>query len=207
MTSYSYSPYRIFSPSTRLDDFDDFQSAAPVSSSNAFSAPSATSSKQTAPASKPSQNNDLFDLLGDDSFAPAPTNVSTPPVLSAPVTMNTQGMSQFAPMGQPAATNAASQSANPSFPAPAGKSNDLWSQASGLVSLDSLGKGSDQNKPTVGPSMNSMKSSATASEWSSWANSSKAMNNFGGFNNQAAPQQQQQQQSKPSTNAFDDLLL
>ncbi|KAI9287521.1 hypothetical protein BC943DRAFT_318275 [Umbelopsis sp. AD052] len=179
------------------DDFDDFQSAAPISSSNTFSAPPAASSKMAAP-SKPTQSNDLFDLLGDDSFSPAPSNMS-----AAPATMNAQSMSSMAPMGQHVTAN------NPSSPpaTTAGKSNDLWSQASSLVSLDSLGKGNNQNKPTVGPSMNSLKSSATASEWSSWANASSKppMNNFGSFTSQ--PAQQQQQQTKPSTNAFDDLLL
>ncbi|GAB5589173.1 Epsin-3 [Umbelopsis nana] len=186
------------------DDFDDFQSAAPISSNNAFTAPPATSSKPAVPASKPSQSNDLFDLLGDDSFAPAPSNTSTSPVLSPPISMNPQGISPLAPMGQAGASKA-SQPGTSAFPAPAGKSNDLWSQASNLVSLDSLGKGTGQNKPTVGPSMNSMKSSATSSEWNSWANSSKAMNNLGAFNQPS--QQQSNQQTKPSSNAFDDLLL
>jgi hypothetical protein len=184
------------------DDFDDFQSAAPVSSSNAFTAPPAAISKVAAP-SKPAQSNDLFDLLGDDSFAPAPSNVSAAPALSPPATMNAQNMSPIAPMGQHVTAN------NPSSPpaTTAGRSNDLWSQASSLVSLDSLGKGNNQNKPTVGPSMNSLKTSATASEWNTWANASSKppMNNFGSFSSQ--PAQQQQQQSKPSTNAFDDLLL
>jgi hypothetical protein len=180
----------------QIDDFDDFQSAAPISSSNAFTAPPAASSKVAAP-SKPAQSNDLFDLLGDDSFAPAPSNVS-----AAPATMNAQNMSSMAPpMGQHVTAN------NPSSPpaTTAGKSNDLWSQASSLVSLDSLGKGNNQNKPTVGPSMNSLKSTATASEWNTWANASSKppMNNFGSFTSQPA----QQQQTKPSTNAFDDLLL
>lgn len=182
-----------------VDDFDDFQSAAPVANNNAFSsAPS--SAKQ--PAQATSKSNDMFDLLGDDNFTSAPPINNAGP-LSPPATMNTQYMAPLAPAGQ---STTANQPAASGFPA--GKSNDLWSQASGLVSLDSLGKGGNQNKPTVGPSMNSMKSNATASEWSSWANASTPANNLGGFSQPMKPATgNNQQQAKSSSNAFDDLLL
>jgi epsin len=116
--------------------------------------------------------------------------------------MNSQSMAPLAPTGQSATSN------KPASAFPAGKSSDLWSQASGLVSLDSLGKGGNQNKPTVGPSMNSMKSNANASEWSSWANASNPSTNLGGFSQPMKPATaNNQQQTKSSTNAFDDLLL
>lgn len=167
-----------------LDDFDDFQSAPAIKSS----AP-----KQVQPAPK----NDIFDLLGDDStFTSAPT----PQRQQQPNLMLSQGMTfetlvagntqlKHSPVIQPSSTpsNAPAKTTNSK---PIG---GIWSQASNLVMLDSLGSTSAPAKPTQGPSMNSLKNTSVNAGWNNWASA----------NPSPAAQPQQTKQSS----AFDDLLF
>lgn len=71
----------------------------------------------------------------------------------------------------------------------------IWSGASNLLSLDSLGTKAAPAKPAQGPSMNSLKNSSASTGWNNWASANPSTNN--------QPQQQQKKQSS----AFDDLLF
>ncbi|CAG8542866.1 4539_t:CDS:2, partial [Ambispora leptoticha] len=69
------------------------------------------------------------------------------------------------------------------------KSNDLWAEASNLVSLDSLGMRKDSgstNRPSVAPSMNSMVQANTSSAWAA-----KGTWNSGSQNSQITSQNPQ----------------
>ncbi|ORX50142.1 ENTH-domain-containing protein [Hesseltinella vesiculosa] len=169
-----------------LDDFDDFQSALP--STTTSSAPTFQPTSTTTPASSSSANNNLLDLLGDDTFsAPtsSPNNGSAPPLMAA------------APMRPPSMTP---PSLATSAPAPSQQSSNalpggIWSQASSFVSLDSLGKSNQPAKTTTGPSMNAMKSSSVNAGWQSWAT-----------NNTSTPPPTQPTNNKPKS-SLDDLLF
>ncbi|RUS23499.1 hypothetical protein BC938DRAFT_475042, partial [Jimgerdemannia flammicorona] len=80
-------------------------------------------------------------------------------------------------------------------------SSDIWSKASGLVSLDSLGKPLEV-KQSVGPSMNSLASTnATASStWNAWASTAPGGGMGAGAGAGAAGK-------KPTKQDFDDLLM
>lgn len=71
----------------------------------------------------------------------------------------------------------------------------IWSQASNLVMLDSLGSNAAPVKPTQGPSMNSLKNTSVNAGWNNWASA-----------NPSPAAQSQPQQTKQSS-AFDDLLF
>ena len=179
-----------------LDDFDDFQSA-----------PAAAPPAAAAAAAKPKTTNDLFDLLGNDVFGAAPVAQAPPasasPAMSRPLSPSSSNnnsrpasMQSFAPtpvmatsqqqQQQQQSQQQQQQQEQPKAALPSG----MWSQASAFVSLDSLGKSSGPAKPTVGPSMNAMKSSSANAGWNAWASS----------NQPATP-------SKPKAlSPFDDLL-
>ncbi|KAI8099829.1 uncharacterized protein BX664DRAFT_363580 [Halteromyces radiatus] len=182
------------------DDFDDFQSAPAVSNT-------AKTTVQTSATT--AKKNDLFDLLGDDTFtssSAAPTFVSPSMVASQPSLLDQQtntfttSSSSSRPM-TPSSNMTTSSNVSTNNNNNNNKKSDLpggiWSQASGFVSLDSLGKNNQTNKTSTGPSMNAMKSTSVNAGWNNWAsaNSSPLM----------TPQQQQQQQQK-SSSPFDDLL-
>lgn len=201
-----------------LDDFDDFQSAPPVS---AAATTTATPNKPTVKST-----NDLFDLLGNDAFSsPSTPNSTTTTPAAAP-------MSQ-APLVQPAAPSLNMNQARPLSPSTTGSSRPgsvqglaspasanaqptttkpqaelpggIWSQASSFVSLDSLGKTTGPAKPAVGPSMNAMKNSSVNAGWNAWANSNTlapATPSNNNNNNNMGGNSQQQKTSSP----FDDLL-
>ncbi|KAI9007471.1 hypothetical protein CLU79DRAFT_712102 [Phycomyces nitens] len=173
------------------DDFDDFQSA-----------PTPTVMATPAPTTaKPSNTNDLFDLLGDDAFS-APVAAPVPAVQQ-----QRQSLQQFSfdSIGSPvvAAQPLAPQNQprNPSGAEPAQPAKKvelpggIWSQASSFVSLDSLGKTSGPAKPAAGPSMNTLKTSSANAGWSDWASSNQTTSNTTNKN-----------QSSTSS-AFDDLLF
>ncbi|KAI8376225.1 uncharacterized protein BYT42DRAFT_573836 [Radiomyces spectabilis] len=173
-----------------LDDFDDFQSAVP----------SAAAPAPAAPAPKKAAN--LFDLLDEDSFTspgvapsqPAPPIQSQPPLFQtsmldspglAPSSQPLSPVNSKAPAAAAPATNT-----TPKADLPSG----MWSQASSFVSLDLLGKNSNQSKPNTGPSMNAMKNSSISAGWNNWASS-----------NQTPPLSAAGSQ-KSSKSPFDDLL-
>jgi epsin len=107
------------------------------------------------------------------------------------------------PVIQPSsASGYSTPSNNNNTPAKNNTTNDnkpiggIWSQASNLVSLDSLGKKTEAAKPAQGPSMNSLKNSSVNAGWNDWATQ-----------NPSTTQQQPQQQQTKQSSAFDDLLF
>jgi epsin len=162
--------------------------------------------------------NDIFDLLGEDNtFTSPPVIPQQPQHRQAQNLMLSQGMSfdtlvansntssstashQQSPAMQPMSTSSpvsgqTKPAATESKPAIGG----IWSGASNLLSLDSLGTKAVPVKPAQGPSMNSLKNSSTNAGWNNWASANPSSNN--------QQQQQQQQQQKKQSSAFDDLLF
>ncbi|KAI7889823.1 uncharacterized protein EV154DRAFT_513577 [Mucor mucedo] len=188
------------------DDFDDFQSA-----------PAAVKPTSAPTAVKTAPKNDIFDLLGDDStFTSAPSpqpqqQQQQQQQYQKPNLMLSQGMTfetlvagnsqlNYSPVIQPSTVQRASTpTAAPAVsqtktqqPAAIG---GIWSQASNLVMLDSLGSNAAPAKPTQGPSMNSLKNTSVNAGWNNWASA-----------NPSPAAQPQPQQTKQSS-AFDDLLF
>jgi epsin len=181
------------------DDFDDFQSAPAPPSITATTTNTYAASKKT---------NDIFDLLGDDSFTapPAPQQQGSGLMLSQAMSYDTLAANRTIPSNTSSPIQQTTQIKN------TGKASEtesnisiggIWSQASSFVSLDSLGKKSEPAKPLTGPSMNALRSSSSSANWGNWgvANSSNVQQQ-----QQQQRQQQQQQQTKQSS-AFDDLLF
>lgn len=128
------------------------------------------------------KNQDMFDLLGDDTSPSQQFGGFT----SQPITPLGNQQQQQPQQQQQSSV----QETRPIEPvAPTG----MWAQASNFVSLDSLGKKSNNNAPAAGPSMNSLKSTSVQSGWNNWAS-----------NNQQAPPPPK---AVNKTSAFDDLLL
>lgn len=150
------------------DDFTDFQHAV-------VDEPTTSNKKQ-----------DLFDLLGDDTTTTITTSTSNQfdGFNSQPIIP-----SGYQQKRQPQQTQTKQPSLVDDTPA-VNTPTGMWAQASNFVSLDSLGKKSNNNAPTTGPSMNTLKSSSVQADWNNWASSN-----------------QQAQTPKPKTNAFDDLLF
>ncbi|KAF9946898.1 Epsin-3, clathrin recruitment and traffic between the Golgi and endosome [Mortierella alpina] len=186
------------------DDFDDFQSAPPVEQKAAASIPAlpaynatmasvlpparanSTSSNSGAFGAKAGNGGGAFDLLGSSPANGNATFGSAIPAMSAPSSKPTS-----------------------SFPsqnttAPASNPNDIWANASGLISLDGLGKAKAKE---AAPSMNAL----AANSWNSgaWAASKPAtpagsnQAGFGNFGN-AAPNSQT---GNKNSNNFNDLLF
>jgi epsin len=158
------------------DDFADFQQADDFTSNTA------------AAPTKPANNNDLFDLLGDSSALPVSPALQFQPT---PQPMSPLNQSSQQPQQQQKA---------PESPKPAESQSALdtgmWAQASNFVSLDGLGKNANTNQPKMGPSMNSLKNTSVANDWNKWATNNS--NNTSPSPAAATP---------PKTNnAFDDLL-
>ncbi|KAI8375154.1 hypothetical protein BD560DRAFT_392867 [Blakeslea trispora] len=159
------------------DEFDDFQSA-----------PTVTTNKNTNTTHTLTKSNDVFDLLGEED-----TFTSTQPSNTPAVSFNALRISDI--------TNSPSSSSSnqvrPNPPSDSTNTNTvalggIWSQASNLVSLDSLGSSPNQLKATPqGPSMNSLKTSNVNAGWNNWASANTP-------------------QKKPASStaaAFDDLLF
>lgn len=201
------------------DDFDDFQSAPSAK-------PSAPQVKPAQTTTVPKKSNDIFDLLSEDStFTSAPTQPQQQKaqqqqqqqpqnsnlMLSQAMSFDTlvAGSTQLtqSPVIQPSSVHNSAPSTNAAnTPTQSNTSNTttkeskpiggMWSQASNLLALDSLGTKQVPAKPTQGPSMNSLKNSSVNAGWNNWASA----------NPSPSAQQPQQPKSKQSS-AFDDLLF
>ncbi|CAG8472956.1 8307_t:CDS:2 [Funneliformis caledonium] len=138
------------------DDFQDFQSAPPLMPSSQRSSISLQSGIN---------NNLLDDLLGPVSTTQS-TNLSinTPKPSSTP--LNTSQPISVINATKPISPTTPKQNVNNQNIAFSKlKSNDIWAQASNLVSLDSLGKEpASSTKQTVKPSMNSL-AQADSTTW------------------------------------------
>ncbi|KAI8364551.1 hypothetical protein BD560DRAFT_402698 [Blakeslea trispora] len=150
------------------DDFSDFQFAS--------------ASQTTAPSSQSNKQSDLFDLFsdGDRGTTQQPTNPLAAFESKQPMTPTSTPQS-------PTIAKPTTEVASKPEPAPA--TTGMWAQASGFVSLDSLGKKTNSNATTAGPSMNALKNTHVQADWNNWASKNP----------------QQPQTPKKST-AFDDLL-
>ncbi|CAG8541328.1 10230_t:CDS:2, partial [Cetraspora pellucida] len=169
------------------DDFQDFQSA-PLTSSSQRSSVSMNSSNlaglQFTPAPKPNTqpinninvqknnanapqaNNNLFDLLGPVSPATTTPSTGLPPITPTNSIINpaNQTHSTSTLNSKPTSPTTPKQNSTNTTSFPALKSNDIWAQASNLVSLDSLGKETKTTKQPAQPSMNSL-AQANSSSW------------------------------------------
>ncbi|CAG8670368.1 16977_t:CDS:2, partial [Dentiscutata heterogama] len=167
------------------DDFQDFQSA-PLTTPSQRSSISMNSTNLTglqftsAPKTNiqpvnnsnvpknntnaPQVNNDLFDLLGPVSpVTTTPSTMITPTNTVGNPTNQTHSTSTLNSKPMVSPTTPKQNSTNmTSFPAL--KSDDIWAQASKLVSLDSLGKETKTTKQPTKPSMNSL-AQANSSSW------------------------------------------
>ncbi|KAG1170906.1 hypothetical protein G6F70_007358 [Rhizopus microsporus] len=185
------------------DDFDDFQSAPAPPSTTA----TAHGHASTATAAS-KKTNDIFDLLGDDSFTapPAPQQQGSGLMLSQAMSYDTLAANRTIPSNTSSPIQQTTQIKN-TAKASETESNTsiggIWSQASSFVSLDSLGKKSEPAKPSTGPSMNTLRNSSSSANWGNWgvANSSNVQQQ------QPQQRQQQQQQQTKQSSAFDDLLF
>ncbi|CAG8692441.1 24088_t:CDS:2, partial [Racocetra persica] len=170
------------------DDFQDFQSA-PLTTSSQRSSISMNSSNLTGlqftsvpkpntqpinnvnvpknNANVPQANNNLLDdLLGPVS--PVTTTPSTGLPMITPTNSITNSANQTHSTStlnsKPTSPTTPKQNSTNTTSFPALKSNDIWAQASNLVSLDSLGKESKTTKQPAKPSMNSL-AQANSSSW------------------------------------------
>ncbi|KAI8359428.1 hypothetical protein B0O80DRAFT_477460 [Mortierella sp. GBAus27b] len=189
------------------DDFDDFQSAPPVEQKASAPIPAIPAFNSMTPSlvpaarpnsgsnnlsSKPANVGGSFDLLGSSPVQSNPMSSfgsGIQPISASSTQSNTS---------RPSSTFVAQNNNTPSS-APA---NDIWASASGLISLDGLGKAPTK---AAAPSMNAL----AANTWNSgaWANkpstpvpsTQSSFGNFGGMasNNQPA---------KKNNYNFDDLL-
>ncbi|KAK4515646.1 uncharacterized protein ATC70_010597 [Mucor velutinosus] len=162
------------------DDFADFQHAV------------ADEPVQTA-APKKSQQQDLFDLLGDDA--------STTPVTPSAAHPQQQSLHMFEtkqPMVPSSQQHQQQQQQQQQPPkqeekkVEASTPTGMWAQASNFVSLDSLGKKSNNTTQSTGPSMNALKNTSVQADWNNWAS-----------NNPTKPAAPPAKASSP----FDDLLF
>ncbi|KAI9356594.1 hypothetical protein BD770DRAFT_389664 [Pilaira anomala] len=152
------------------DDFSDFQYAVP-------NEPTTTKKQQ-----------DLFDLLGDSNNTNQFGDFSSQPIVPSSGYQQQQKQTQPSSRVDDHSNDVPAAAAAAAVSTPTG----MWAQASDfVVSLDSLGKKTNQNMPSKGPSMNALKSSSVQADWNNWASSN----------------QQQAQPSKPKNSVFDDLLF
>ncbi|KAG0341955.1 Epsin-3, clathrin recruitment and traffic between the Golgi and endosome [Podila humilis] len=171
------------------DDFDDFQSAPPVKqSAPAFPAFNPSMASVMAPALPHSNNNSNntsnfsgfgaptkpasggnsggFDLLGS---SPVKSNITMGSFAGSipPIAGSSSSFSNPAP-----SSSSSTFSAQTTNPQPK-NSNDIWANASGLISLDGLGK---TKAKEAAPSMNAL----AANSWNSgaWATNTNNNNNM-----------------------------
>ncbi|KAF9104367.1 Epsin-3, clathrin recruitment and traffic between the Golgi and endosome [Mortierella sp. AM989] len=198
------------------DDFDDFQSAPPVEQKAQVPAPSFPAyNPSMASVLPPVRTNSTSSNAsgGFGGFGAKPANGGGIDLLgSSPVKTNTMpssGSSTIPPLSSPSISSNNSSRPLSSFPAqsnignPASNPNDIWANASGLISLDGLGK---TKAKEAAPSMNAL----AANSWNSgaWASkpSTPAASNqipaFGNFGTMPA----NGQPAKKNNHDFDDLL-
>ncbi|KAF9579412.1 Epsin-3, clathrin recruitment and traffic between the Golgi and endosome [Lunasporangiospora selenospora] len=196
------------------DDFDDFQSAPPVAQTSTLGFPSSTSTLPPVLTSNNSNNSNVGFNFASTKPAPANGGGGAFDLLgSSPLKSNNtmSGMSSALPPVTPISPQ--STNANKStFPVIQNNSvassdpNDIWANASGLISLDGLGKA--KPKEAAAPSMNAL----AANSWNSgtWANTTKPANQastgFGNFGSMASNTQSANKNTNTNKNNFDDLL-
>ncbi|KAK3812662.1 MAG: hypothetical protein J3R72DRAFT_462687 [Linnemannia gamsii] len=202
------------------DDFDDFQSAPPVETKNQASVPSFPAYNPTMASVLPpvrtnsttsnnSNNNNGFGSFGGSSGGSAFDLLGGAP---------SNGGSNFGGSIQPmTASMAQAKPATSSFPVQnnstgSSNSNDIWSNASGLISLDGLGKTKTKE---AAPSMNAL----AANSWNSgsWANKpstnttpsagSNAFGNFGSMATNTQSNNNNKNNNNNNNNNFNDLLF
>ncbi|KAF9429384.1 Epsin-3, clathrin recruitment and traffic between the Golgi and endosome [Entomortierella beljakovae] len=194
------------------DDFDDFQSAPPVDqkaqATPSFSSLNPIMASALPPVRTNSASSNTSSGLG--GFGAKPANgggldlLGSSPIKSSPAP--SFGSNTFQP--SPVTTTNNTFKPVSSFPAPSNNNkpanpNDIWANASGLISLDGLGK---TKAKEAAPSMNAL----AANTWNSgaWANkpptpvaSNQNSMAFGSFNSAPA-----NNQPKKNNHNFDDLL-
>ncbi|KAF9349254.1 Epsin-3, clathrin recruitment and traffic between the Golgi and endosome [Mortierella sp. AD094] len=200
------------------DDFDDFQSAPPVEQRAPAPAPSfPTYNPAVANVLPPVGTNSASSNAssGFGGFGAKPTNgggidlLGSSPVKTSP--MPSFGNSTIPPLTSSSIAPNSSSKPTSSFPAqfnnskPASNPNDIWASASGLISLDGLGKAKPKE---AAPSMNALaanswNSGAWASKPSTPAASSQTPMAFGNFGSMAT---NNNQPAKKNNHNFDDLL-
>ncbi|KAG0095941.1 Epsin-3, clathrin recruitment and traffic between the Golgi and endosome [Podila epicladia] len=165
------------------DDFDDFQSAPPVQQTIQSAVPSFPAYNPTMASVLPptranntsSNNNNNFSGFGAAPAKPSGGSAGVFDLLgSSPAKSNT---GSFAGSIPPMSSSSTSSFAKPtsSFPAQntttSNNPNDIWANASGLISLDGLGKTKTKE---AAPSMNAL----AANSWNSgaWANNNNTSN-------------------------------
>jgi epsin len=157
------------------DDFADFQHAVVV--------------EEPTTQRKPQQQQDLFDLLDNDTSVSTTSSVSQPPLymFDAKQPITPSGYHSQPQPPQPKPIEEQKKVSTPSIP------TGMWAQASNFVSLDSLGKNTSSNTRAEGPSMNALKSNSVQADWNNWAS------------NNSTPKPSQAPAAKVSS-AFEDLL-
>ncbi|KAF9971950.1 Epsin-3, clathrin recruitment and traffic between the Golgi and endosome [Actinomortierella ambigua] len=204
------------------DDFGEFQSAAPTTSSSArtpipplpsFNAPMASVLPPVQQKNTGTTNNNnaagAFDLLGSspvkgsNDFFGSSAQTFKPPQQQPAITPSLTGQSASSQSSIPKTlpvTPSPNQSSN---------QNDIWASASGLISLDGLGKA--PAKTNTAPSMNAL----AANSWNSgaWAAPKPAtpgagsQSNTMAFNTIASTPGSTGTTGQAKKNNFDDLLF
>ncbi|OAQ24474.1 ENTH-domain-containing protein [Linnemannia elongata AG-77] len=206
------------------DDFDDFQSAPPVETKSQASVPSFPAYNPTMASVLPpvrtnntttnnnNNNNNGFGAFGGSSGGSAFDLLG-----STPASSGNSGMGNFGTTIQPMSASMAQSkpTTTSSFPVQnnnnsSSSSNDIWSNASGLISLDGLGKTKTKE---AAPSMNAL----AANSWNSgsWANKpttpstggSNAFGNFGSMATNAQSTNNNNNNKNNNNNNFNDLLF
>ncbi|KAF9214023.1 Epsin-3, clathrin recruitment and traffic between the Golgi and endosome [Podila verticillata] len=170
------------------DDFDDFQSAPPVQ----------TTSQSAVPAF-PAYNPTMASVL--------------PPARASNTTSNNNNFSGFGAPAKPSGSSGGFDLLGSSpTSTPSNNPNDIWANASGLISLDGLGK---TKAKEAAPSMNAL----AANSWNSgaWANNSNnnskpstpmgGSQGFGSFGGNTGTTTNSNNANKNNNNQFGDLLF
>ncbi|KAF9370017.1 Epsin-3, clathrin recruitment and traffic between the Golgi and endosome [Podila verticillata] len=197
------------------DDFDDFQSAPPVQTTSqsavpAFPAynPTMASVLPPARASNTTSNNNNFSGFGAPA-KPSGSSGGFDLLGSSPVKSNTGSFAGSIPP-MPSSSSAFPKPAQTSTPS--NNPNDIWANASGLISLDGLGK---TKAKEAAPSMNAL----AANSWNSgaWANNSNnnskpstpmgGSQGFGSFGGNTGTTTNSNNANKNNNNQFGDLLF
>ncbi|KAF9097909.1 Epsin-3, clathrin recruitment and traffic between the Golgi and endosome [Mortierella sp. AD031] len=219
------------------DDFDDFQSAPPVETKSQASIPSFSTYNPTMASVLPpvrtnntntnaitSSSNSNNNNNGFGGFGAPAGGVAFDLLGSSPANGSGGGMGNFGGSIPPMSSSMAQVKHTSSFPVQnnnnnttgSTNTNDIWSNASGLISLDGLGKTKTKE---AAPSMNAL----AANSWNSgsWANKSatpsagsNAFSNFGSMatntqstNNNNNNNRSNSNNNNNNNNNFNDLLF
>ncbi|KAF9287470.1 Epsin-3, clathrin recruitment and traffic between the Golgi and endosome [Linnemannia elongata] len=211
------------------DDFDDFQSAPPVETKSQASVPSFPAYNPTMASVLPpvrtnnttntntTNNNNNNNNNGFGAFGGSSGGSAFDLLGSTPASGGNSGMGNFGTTIQPMSASMAQSkpTTTSSFPVQnnnnsSSSSNDIWSNASGLISLDGLGKTKTKE---AAPSMNAL----AANSWNSgsWANKpttpstggSNAFGNFGSMATNAQSTNNNNNNKNNNNNNFNDLLF